>query len=489
MRVRVPPSPPRLTSTKTGGPDRPPVLLFRGRPRIENHTPPDDLCRRRPLQAPHRAGQTGQPVLQHPSRAAEIQPDEALAARAEGVALVQDQPRPLDRSSCSSCPGFQPSARQSSQARNVASGRTTRICGISASTNRHRKSTFPSKYASSSFNQSLPVRVGRRDGLQAERVRLRDAAGAQGVREVASQPWIGNDGDGRLEPRQVKRLAGRRAHHRLLSEFLREGGYTVWAWPGEDQIEVDLVRDDGHAVAGGTAPPASGARRELHTRPTGLCGLHRISSLASGSFRSRSSRSMRYRPPSRRKLVEEDPASVVLDSSLKRVVDGRLNDDAVAAVGQRANEEVHGAHHAGRETPSTPPSRPSRAAAASTRWTASRIGCRSDGVAEQAVTRPVDQRFDHRLGCREFRVRDPHRQDSPPPRRRTACWSVPFERAGPPPVDGSSKVVCTLACHAYVESLSASFQRRPPRRRQNGPDHRKHRPMITPGRLSVLQRR
>jgi len=42
---------------------------------------------------PDGVGETDKPVLQHPPRAAEVQSDEAVSARAERVPLVEDKSR------------------------------------------------------------------------------------------------------------------------------------------------------------------------------------------------------------------------------------------------------------------------------------------------------------------------------------------------------------------------------------------------------------
>ena len=86
-------------------------------------------------------------------------------------------------------------------------------------------------------------------GRDAEHARLVVARAVAGAFERRAQVGVGNEDVGQLQSGQIERFAGRRAHHGVSRVGIAERGVRHVLEAGAREVGVDLVGDDGDAVA------------------------------------------------------------------------------------------------------------------------------------------------------------------------------------------------------------------------------------------------
>jgi len=136
--------------------------------------------------------------------------------------------------------------------------------------------------------------------------------------------------------------------------------------------------------------------------------------------------------------VANEASAVVFDGRVEWVIDGRLDDDAVARPGERLNTEVDRRNDAGRFRQPLAPDVPSMAVPQPAD-DGIRIGRRRTGIAENRMFRPLSNGFGHGRRTGEIHVGDPHRNDVLQP--VSAFADIPLQGSGVPPVGSGVKIV------------------------------------------------
>ena len=182
-----------------------------------------------------------------------------------------------------------------------------------------------------------PVGVGGFEADDAEDLAELVARPFRLLLERLEEPGIGGDDRGGRKARDVEGLARGDAGDRPLGELRRQGGEDLMPAAAEDEIVVDLVGEDDEIVPPGDRAEALEllARPDAPHRVVGTAEDHHPDVPVDPPFEVVEVHDVAA--PVEAERVPDDAAAVSLHGGIERVVDRRLDDDALARLAEGAD--------------------------------------------------------------------------------------------------------------------------------------------------------